>query len=79
MSPLDEFRGAAPAAQTVSLNVPAGAGARPSSVEGGARPRSSASAPRCTRSPAASPTIVNGGVGVTLLVLEAIVDGSRRR
>ena len=27
MSPVDEFRGAAPASQTVSLNVPAGAGA----------------------------------------------------
>jgi hypothetical protein len=75
MSPLDEFRGAAPAAQTVSLNVPAGAGASTGSVKEGATPEiigQRATMFEITRGVTA---IVNGGVGVTLLVLEAIVDG----
>ena len=73
MSPVDEFRGAAPAAQTVSLNVPAGAGA--STARSGRRDAEMigqrATFYEITRGVT---TIVNGGVGVTLLVLEAIVD-----
>src|SRR5512146_525038 len=38
MSPVDQFRGAAPAAQAVALNVPAGATASTASVGDGATP-----------------------------------------
>ena len=71
-SPLEEFRGAAPSAQTVSLNVPAGAGSSTASVKESANVIGArASMYELTRGVTA---VVNGGVGVTLLVLEAIVD-----
>ncbi len=72
MSPVDEFRGAAPAAQTVSLNVPAGAAASTASLGDGATPEvigQRATFYEITRGVTA---VVNGGVGVTLLLLEAI-------
>jgi hypothetical protein len=73
-SPVDQFRGAAPSTQMTSLNVPTGAAATASSERGdidaniiGQR----ATFFEITRGVTA---VVNGGVGVTLLVLEAIVD-----
>lgn len=74
MSPVDQFRGAAPAAQAVALNVPAGATASTASVGDGATPEligQRATFYEITRGVTA---VVNGGVGVTLLVLQAIVD-----
>ena len=74
MSPVDEFRGAAPAAQTVSLNVPAGAAASTASVKDGASPEVIGQRATFYEITRGVTTIVNGGVGVTLLVLQAIVD-----
>ena len=73
-SPLEEFRGAAPSSQVVALNMPAGAGAATKSVKDGATPEllgERATFFEITRGVTA---IVNGGVGVTLLLLEAITD-----
>jgi hypothetical protein len=71
-SPVDQFRGAAPASQTVSLNVPAGAGVSPASEGATANVIGQrATFFEITRGVTA---IVNGGVGATLLVLEAITD-----
>jgi hypothetical protein len=74
-SPLEEFRGAAPSSQVVALNIPAGASASTaSSLKDGATPEllgQRATFFEITRGVTA---IVNGGVGVTLLLLEAITD-----
>ena len=73
-SPVEQFRGAAPSSQVVALNVPAGAGASTASVKESATPEvlgQRATFFEITRGVTA---IVNGGVGVTLLVLQAIVD-----
>ncbi|MGZ3442700.1 MAG: hypothetical protein ACXVDD_24430 [Polyangia bacterium] len=70
MSPVEQFRGAAPASQVVSLNIPAGAGASSASEQAdviGQR----ATFYEITRGVT---VIVNGGVGVTLLLLQAITD-----
>jgi hypothetical protein len=70
MSPVEQFRGAAPASQVVSLNIPAGAGASSASEQAdviGQR----ATFYEITRGVT---VIVNGGVGVTLLLLRAITD-----
>jgi len=74
MSPVDEFRGAAPAAQVVSLNVPAGAGASTGKAADGASTEVIGQRATFYEITRGVTTIVNGGVGVTLLVLEAIVD-----
>jgi hypothetical protein len=78
MSPVDEFRGAAPAAQIVSLNVPAGATASTAKsspvAKDGATPELIGQRATFYEITRGVTTIVNGGVGVTLLVLEAIVD-----
>jgi hypothetical protein len=71
MSPVDQFRGAAPASQTVSLNVPAGAGVSSSSERSPEVIGQRATFYEITRGVT---TIVNNGVGVTLLLLEAITD-----
>jgi hypothetical protein len=74
MSPVDQFRGAAPSAAAVSLNVPAGGGSSTASLEDGATAEiigQRATFYEITRGVTA---IVNGGVGVTLLLLEAITD-----
>ena len=76
MSPVDEFRGAAPSAQTVSLNVPAGASSSTASVptaRDGAAPETLGQRATFYEITRGVTTVVNGGVGVTLLVLEAIV------
>jgi hypothetical protein len=70
-SPVDQFRGAAPASQTVSLNVPAGAGVTSASERSPELIGQRATFYEITRGVT---TIVNGGVGATLLVLEAITD-----
>jgi hypothetical protein len=75
MSPVDEFRGAAPSAQTVSLNVPAGATASTASVKDGATPETIGQRATFYEITRGVTSVVNGGVGLTLLVLEAIVDG----
>jgi hypothetical protein len=75
MSPVDQFRGAAPSAQTVSLNVPAGAGASTASLKDGVTPETIGQRATFYEITRGVTTIVNGGVGVTLLLLEAIVDG----
>ncbi|HEY2745577.1 MAG TPA: hypothetical protein VGL86_13165 [Polyangia bacterium] len=72
MSPIDEFRGAAPSAQTVSITVPDGVATSKPTL-GAATPDvlgQRATFYEITRGVTA---IINGGVGVTLLVLEAIV------
>jgi hypothetical protein len=73
-SPVDQFRGAAPASATVALNIPAGAGATTASTKDGVAPDvlgQRATFFEITRGVTA---VVNGGVGATLLVLEAITD-----
>ena len=74
MSPVDEFRGAAPAAQVVSLNVPAGAAASTAKASDGATTETIGQRATFYEITRGVTTIVNGGVGVPLLVLEAIVD-----
>ena len=74
MSPVDQFRGAAPAAQTVALNVPAGATASTASLKDGASPETIGQRATFYEITRGVTAVVNGGVGVTLLVLEAIVD-----
>src|SRR4051812_7769348 len=71
MSPVDQFRGAAPSAKTVSLEVPAGAGIGAASERSPEVIGQRAAFYEITRGVTA---IVNGGVGVTLLLLEAITD-----
>ncbi len=70
MSPIDEFRGAAPAAETVAITVPAGAGTTASKAPTPDVLGQRATFYEITRGVTA---IINGGVGVTLLLLEAIV------
>jgi hypothetical protein len=74
-SPVDQFRGAAPSAQMTSLNVPAGAAAATASSERG-EIDANAIGQRATfyEITRGVTTVVNGGVGVTLLLLESIVD-----
>ncbi len=74
MSPVDQFRGAAPSAQTVALNVPAGATASTASLKDGASPETIGQRATFYEITRGVTAVVNGGVGVTLLVLEAIVD-----
>ncbi|MCU1283293.1 MAG: hypothetical protein JWM53_6839 [bacterium] len=74
MSPVDEFRGAAPAAQIVSLNIPAGAGSTSASVKAGATPETIGQRAAFYEITRGVTAIVNGGVGVTLLLLETITD-----
>ena len=73
MSPVDEFRGAAPSASTVSLNVPAGAGTTSAKASGAATAETIGQRATMYEITRGVTAIVNGGVGVTLLVLEAIV------
>ncbi len=73
MSPVDQFRGAAPSTQMTSLNVPAGAGASSASV-GAAEANLIGQRATFYEITRGVTTVVNGGVGATLLVLEAIVD-----
>jgi hypothetical protein len=73
-SPLEEFRGAAPSSQVVALNVPAGASASTASVKDGATPEVLGDRAAFYEITRGVTTIVNGGVGVTLLLLEAITD-----
>ncbi len=73
MSPVDQFRGAAPAAQAVALNVPAGATSSTASLKDGATTQTIGQRATFYEITRGVTTIVNGGVGVTLLVLEAIV------
>jgi hypothetical protein len=75
MSPVDEFRGAAPSASTVSLNVPAGAGTTSAKAGGAASTETIGARATMYEITRTVTTVVNGGVGVTLLVLEAIVAG----
>lgn len=74
MSPVEEFRGAAPSAQTVSLDVPAGVGSSSSSTKEGATPETIGQRAFFYELTRGVTTIVNGGVGVTLLLLESITD-----
>ncbi|MCU1279723.1 MAG: hypothetical protein JWM53_3269 [bacterium] len=71
MSPVDQFRGAAPAAQAVSLSVPAGGGVTSASERSPEVIGQRATFYEITRGVT---VIVNGGVGVTLLLLETITD-----
>src|SRR2546423_10332073 len=73
-SPVDQFRGAAPSSQVVALNVPAGAGANTASTKDGATPEVLGQRATFYEITRGVTTIVNGGVGVTLLLLEAITD-----
>jgi hypothetical protein len=71
MSPVEQFRGAAPASETVSLSMPAGAGTTSASSEKADVIGQRATFFEVTRGVT---VIVNGGVGVTLLLLRAITD-----
>ena len=73
-SPVEQFRGAAPSSQTVALNVPAGAGASTASVQAGATPELVGQRAAFYEITRGVTTIVNGGVGVTLLLLQSITD-----
>ncbi|HEX8952258.1 MAG TPA: hypothetical protein VF945_10465, partial [Polyangia bacterium] len=64
----------APAAQTVALNVPAGATASTASLKDGATAETIGQRATFYEITRGVTAVVNGGVGVTLLVLEAIVD-----
>jgi hypothetical protein len=72
MSPVEQFRGAAPASQAVSLSIPAGAGA--TSASEGATAEVIGQRATFFEITRGVTVIVNGGVGVTLLLLRAITD-----
>ena len=74
MSPVEQFRGAAPASQAVSLNVPAGAGATSASERSGATPETIGQRATFYEITRGVTAVVNGGVGVTLLLLQSITD-----
>ncbi len=75
MSPADEFRGAAPSQSAVNLNLPASAGAA-SVKPGTANAETLGQRAVFYEITRAVTVVVNGGVGLTLLVLEHITDGT---
>jgi hypothetical protein len=74
-STVDQFRGAAPAASTVALTVPGGGATTTAATQKGATSELIGQRATFYEITRGVTTVVNGGVGATLLLLETITDG----